>query len=313
MTTNKETNFVSAVVYVRNDADRIDAFIKSLNGVFNSNFLHYEIICVNDHSEDASVDKIKSAVQTSGGAPLTLINMGFYHGAELSMNAGVDLAIGDFVFEFDSALKDYDESLIMDVYRRSLTGFDIVGAAPKNHIARSSRLFYRLFNRHAAAPNKLRTERFRVLSRRAINRVHAISKTIPYRKALYASCGLNIDTIRYENAAPLAVGDHRDDTNIRRSVAIDSLMLFTDVAFKFSMVMTFIMIAMTVFMAVYALVFFLIGNTIEGWTTTVLFLSFGFFGVFAILAIVIKYMSLILDLTFKKEKYFVMSVEKLTK
>ena len=79
------------------------------------------------------------------------------------------------------------------------------------------------------------------------------------------------------------------------------------------MTMTLIMIGMTIVMAVYALIFFIMGNTIEGWTTTVLFISFGFFGVFAILAIVIKYLSLILDLSFKKEKYFVMSVEKLTK
>jgi len=313
VTANKETNFISAVIYVRNDENRIDTFINNLNDVFDSNFLHYEIICVNDHSSDESVKKIESAVKKSSGAPLTLINMGYYHGAELSMNAGVDLAIGDFVFEFDCALQDFDMDLIMDIYRHSLTGFDIVGAAPKYHIARSSRLFYRLFNRHAAAPNSLQTERFRVLSRRAINRVHAISKTIPYRKALYASCGLNIDTIEYENDTDDIQKKHKDDTHIRKSVAIDSLMLFTDVAFKFSMAMTFIMIGFTIIMAIYALIFFLIGNTIEGWTTTVLFLSFGFFGVFAILAIVIKYLSLILDLTFKKEKYFVMSVQKLTK
>ncbi len=313
MKADKEKNFVSAVIYVRNDADRIAAFIQNLYQLLDKNFTDYEIICVNDQSTDSSMESIKSAYNREGGAPLTLINMGFYHGTELAMNAGVDLAIGDFVFEFDSALMDYEPELIMDVYRHSLTGFDIVGAAPKHHIARSSRWFYRLFNRHFEGPNALRTERFRILSRRAINRVHAISKTIPYRKAIYAGCGLKLDVLEYDNSLASQGSRQKDENGIRQSVAVDSLMLFTNVAFKLSMMMTFLMIGTTVIMAVYALVYYIAGNTIEGWTTTVLFLSFGFFGVFAVLAIVIKYLSLILDLTFKKEKYFVMSVEKLTK
>ena len=313
MKADKEKNFVSAVVYIRNDEDRIAEFIQNLYHLLDDNFCDYEIICVNDHSTDDSIAAVKAAYNRDGGAPLTLINMGFYHGTELSMNAGVDLAIGDFVFEFDSALMDYNPKLIMDVYHHSLTGYDIVGAAPKQHIARSSRWFYRLFNRNFGGPNALRTERFRILSRRAINRVHAVSKTIPYRKAIYASCGLKLDVLEFENTRRPSAGRQKDENGIRQSVAIDSLMLFTNVAFKLSMIMTFLMIATTIIMAIYAIVYYIVGNTIEGWTTTVLFLSFGFFGVFAVLAIVIKYLSLILDLTFKKEKYFVMSVEKLTK
>lgn len=313
MKKNKEKNFISSVVYVRNAEKRIGEFLSSLYELLDDNFDNFEVICVDDSSTDDSVAEIRKACDRIEGSALSLVNMGFYHGLELSMNAGVDLAIGDFVFEFDTVDRDYDMSLIMDIYNHSLEGYDIVGAAPMHHIAGSSRLFYRLFNKHAAGPNKLRTERFRILSRRAINRVHSISKTIPYRKAIYARCGLKIDIIEYNNRINKNRLSGREESGVRKAVAIDSLMLFTDVAFKLSMAMTFIMIGVTVGMAVYALVFFLIGNTIEGWTTTVLFLSFGFFGVFAILAIVIKYLSLLLDLIFKKEKYFIMSIDKITK
>ena len=37
---------------------------------------------------------------------ITILNMSFFHGVEAAMNAGVDLAIGDFVFEFDSCIAD---------------------------------------------------------------------------------------------------------------------------------------------------------------------------------------------------------------
>ena len=287
-------------------------FLSSLFDVFNDHFEHFEIICVDDSSDDNSVNEIKKTCKKIENASVSLVNMGFYHGLELSMNAGIDHAIGDFVFEFDSILRDYDLSLIMDIYRHALGGFDIVGAAPKNHLAGSSKLFYRLFNKNSASPNKLKTERFRILSRRAINRVHSISKTMPYRKAIYASCGLKIDFLSYENKNYHTKLSSKEESGFRKSVAIDSLMLFTNVAFKLSITMTFIMMGVAVFMAAYALVFFLLGTPIEGWTTTVLFIAFGFFGVFAILAIIIKYLSLLLDLIFKKEKYFISSIDKIT-
>ena len=63
---------------------------------------------------------------------------------------------------------------------------------------------------------------------------------------------------------------------------------------------------------VYTLVVFLGGgHPIEGWTTTMLVISVGFFGVFLILALVLKYLSLVVDLIFRQQKYLVEGIEKL--
>ena len=42
-------------------------------------------------------------------------------------------------------------------------------------------------------------------------------------------------------------------------------------------------------------------------------LTLGFAGVFAVLAVVVKYLSLLVDLIFKKQKYLIESVEKIQK
>jgi len=42
-------------------------------------------------------------------------------------------------------------------------------------------------------------------------------------------------------------------------------------------------------------------------------LTLGLAGLFAVLTIVVKYLSLLLELTFKKQKYLVESIEKLQK
>ena len=56
----------------------------------------------------------------------------------------------------------------------------------------------RQFSRFSRSAYPLGTDAFCLLSRRAINRVHAMSRTIPYRKALYASCGLKLQRVTYQ-------------------------------------------------------------------------------------------------------------------
>lgn len=310
---NKEKNFVSAVVYVRNSEETIREFIESINVLFSENFEKYEIICVNDASEDNSVSEVKAAAAGLDKVSVSIVSMSFYHGIEAAMLAGVDAAIGDFVYEFDRACLDFDLNMIMRIYDKALDGYDIVGAAAKEKQKLSSELFYSIFNKYTNYQYELRTESFRILSRRAVNRASSLNKTMPYRKAVYANCGLKYTTLEYETV--LTVRGHMDkkERARRRNLAVDSLILFTDVAYRFSICMTVCMMCITLLMAAYTVLIFLTGNPVAGWTTTVAFLSLAFFGLFGILTVIIKYLSILVNLVFKKQKYMFESIEKLTK
>ena len=311
MEQNKEKNFVSAVLYCCNDSDRIGEFIKNLDRVLSANFLKYEIIVVNDASEDESPKIIKdyAHVVNAGESEhtITVLNMSFRQGLEASMNAGLNLSIGDFVFEFDSVNDDYEWTMLMDVYRHSLTGYDIVSARSNNKPRFSSRMYYRLFNKYAHIQNSIGPESFRILSRRAINRIHSITQTIPYRKAAYANCGLAIDSLVYDPCR--VVNKKRYDD--RRIVAVESLLLFTDVPFRATMILAIFMFLISAAVGIYAVVYRLLRNPVEGWTTTIFFLSFGFSGLFIILAMVIRYMQTLVRLNFRKKDYLFESIEKL--
>ena len=314
MLLNKEKNFISAVIYVYNQEQEIYNFLLNLQNILNKNFEKYEIICVNDASTDGSVDQIKKFVSankaTEGNTAVTILNMSFYQGLELSMNAGVDLSIGDFVYEFDTIDSSYSEALIMDVYRRSLSGYDIVSAAPRQGQKMTSKFFYLLFNKTAHTQYILQTEAFRILSRRGINRVHSISKTIPYRKAVYANCGLKTDVIYYENADFDRKMD-RETVHKRKETAVDAIILYTDLAYRVSSTFSMLMILFTAAIGLYTIGIYFGGRPVAGWTTTMLFLAFSFGGIFIILTIIIKYMSIILRLNFNKQKYIIESMEKL--
>ena len=66
------------------------------------------------------------------------------------------------------------------------------------------------------------------------------------------------------------------------------------------------------FTGIYTVCIYIGGRPVVGWTTTMLFLSFAFLGLFVILTIIIKYMSLILKINFNKQKYIIESIEKIT-
>ena len=311
--TNKEKNFVSAVIYVHNAEKRIEKFLNSIMSIMEENFEHSEIICVNDFSSDRSLEHIKKISKTAKTTSISVINMSYFHGVELAMNAGVDMAIGDFVFEFDNTYLDFGLDMVMKVYYHSLKGYDIVSAAPEQKIRFTSKMFYKVFNRYSRIASNMTTETFRILSRRVINRITSMNKTTPYRKAIYANCGLKIDVLKY-----VVIKNEHDkldqkERDYRRSLAVDSLILFTDLGYQFSKVMSIIMICMTVIALLYTMIAFWISNPVEGWTSTILFLSVAFFGLFVILTIVIKYLQIIVELVFRRKHYSFESIEKLTK
>lgn len=311
MEQNKEKNFVSSVVYCCNDANRIGAFIKNLDETLVTNFLKYEIVVVNDASDDDSIKLIKNyAHKVNEGEmehTITILNMSYRQGLEASMNAGLNLAIGDFVFEFDSVNDDYDWSMLMEVYHHGLTGYDIVSARSERKPRSSSQFYYWVFNKYAHLQHTIGPDSFRMLSRRAINRIHSITQSIPYRKAAYANCGLAVDTITYKSIDKI----HRKQYDDRRIVAVESLLLFTDVPFRATMILAGLMLFVSVAVGIYAVVYKLLSSPVEGWTTTIFFIAFGFSGLFIILSMVIRYMQTLVRLNFRKKDYLFESIEKL--
>ena len=301
----REQNFVSAVVYLQGGEARILRFFKTLAEQLETHFAQYELVAVDDAADPAAVAALRRWA-ASCPKPLTILHMSLRQGLEASMNAGLDAAIGDYVYEFDSTELPYDPALIFTAYQTAQKGSDIVSVCPARSRGTGSGLFYRVFNANSRSAYRLRTDAFRLVSRRAINRVHAASPHLPYRKAAYAACGLRMTDLEFD-------GQLTDRAAGRFALAADSLLLYTDAGFKLSAGVALAMMALALAELAYTLIVFLTGHPITGWTTTMFVLTLGFAGVFAVLTIVIKYLSLLVDLNFKRQKYLIESIEKIQK
>lgn len=308
----KEKNFVSAVVYVRNVQNEVKAFLDMLIGILKGNFEHSEIICVNDCSSDKTVDEIKAVAKGTTGMTISVVNLSYFHGLEGAMTAGNNLSIGDFIFEFDSVNLDFTPDTIMRVYRKALEGYDIVSAVSDVRQSLSSSLFYWVVKTLSETSLVMKTERFRILSRRVFNRIDDMNKSVPYRKIVYSNAGLRMASINYTGNGCNKKMDKAEE-KYRVRLAVDALLLFTDAGYRLSMTMTVTMMVLAIVMALYSVVIYVSAIPVEGWTTTILFLSVAFFGLFGVLTAIIKYLQLIMTMVFKRKQYSFESIEKLTK
>ena len=57
MLQNREKNFVSCVIYLHDEGERIREFLGLVCGVMRENFEKYEIVCVNDGCVDDTVGR----------------------------------------------------------------------------------------------------------------------------------------------------------------------------------------------------------------------------------------------------------------
>ena len=308
----QEKNFISAVVYL-NSAESVKGitdFTLKLMQLLKENFLKYEIIFVDDESQAEYVEAVKVAVKEKT-FPVTILHMSFYQGIELAMNAGRDLAIGDYVLEFDECIWNFPNDMVMQAYREVLKEWDIVCCADESKARPTSKVFYELYNHFSETQYLLESDNFRILSRRGINRICSMNQIVPYRKAVYANCGLRFRVMHFKPTIHAEYVKDRKTKRFRKTLAVNSLLLYTDIGIRFSMLMAGIMACSAVALAIYSLMIYLSGIAVVGWTTTMLFLSLGFFGLFSLITVIIKYLSLILNIVFRKEKYLFQLIEKL--
>lgn len=311
----KEKKFISLVIYLHNVEEYIKYFLDTVIPVCEDRFEAFEIVCVDDGCQDRTMERLKEWLEKKQiRVMVNIIHMSFFQGLESAMNAGRDIAIGDFVYEFDDVFVDYEPEVLIQVYEKLLEGNDIVAASSKGKIHLTSRLFYSLYNRTSRSKGKIGPETFRIVSRRAINRIKSIGQYIPYRKAVYMNCGLQAATLHYESKDVNARIRHKTVVSERTALALDSFIYFTNVLERVSAVISGVFLLLTLGIGIYVVYDFFSSYTpVEGWLSTMGFLTLGFFGVFVLLTIILKYLSVMLNLIFRQQRYLISDIEKVVK
>ena len=199
---------LSVIIPFLNEREVLPACHERLRRVLKALGLPYEIVFVDDGSNDGSAEYLQALLREERGIKLVRLSRNF--GKEAAMTAGIEHAAGAAVIVLDADLQDPPE-VIPEMVRAWKEGADVVSMrrlsrAGESALKRfSAYAYYRLLSRLSKAAIPPDTGDFRLMSRRAVAALMQLPERCRYMKGLYAWVGMPTRIIDYDRE-PRAAG-----------------------------------------------------------------------------------------------------------
>jgi glycosyltransferase involved in cell wall biosynthesis len=195
--------FVSVVVPCHNEEANIRPLHARLCTVLDGAGLSWELVCVNDGSEDGTLPALLRLRAEDGRVRIHDLSRNF--GKEAALTAGLELARGKVMIPLDADLQDPPE-LIPALIAKWREGFEVVNAVRaaregEGWLKRgSAHLFYRVINRLSAVEIPRDTGDFRLLSRPAVEVLRQMPERRRFLKGMFVWVGFPTASVPYRRA-----------------------------------------------------------------------------------------------------------------
>lgn len=283
----KEKAFISLVFTTHNDATKTGVLLEELHEALDRSFESYEIVVVDNASTDATSAEISRVAALFGNKTVRL-TLPWQQPDELAIFAGLEFAMGDFVFDVEHLDPGFPPNLFLDLFKKAAEGYDVVNVIPANQKRFATSLFYTFFEKVSHLNLRLETHNIRLVTRRALNALFKIKQKVRYRKAQYIYTGYKNTTVPY----PLTGKEPRGSSILKRAdLAFDLIVSFSNIGLKVALALSSLFFTFSIVGGIFAIVMYFVKNhPAEGWTTLMLFSSFGFSGLFLLMSILLKYL-----------------------
>lgn len=289
----KELIFVSFVVQISHWNSDVADFLRQIHSILKIHFEYHEMIVVENYVNEEEEGR---ALEANRGDLIfcTFVSLTQRVDVEIAMLAGLDRAIGDYIFEVDSPEVDFEPTFLLKLYQKlKSASADIVVGCPRKNIPFTSRLFYSLFNRVSVLSTRHSTERVRLVSRRAVNAVLSFSQKNRYRKALLSLSGYPKAKVPYVPAPHQIYRDPRTSKE-KIHLAVDSFISYSSLGSSVALLFCAGFMLMSISSGTFTLYAYFYRPHVEGWTSVMGFLAIACTGIFFILGFMSEYLRQIL-------------------
>jgi glycosyltransferase involved in cell wall biosynthesis len=203
---------LSIIVPVKDEEEAIAPFVARvtpiLDGLFAADPAAWEIVFVDDGSEDATLAAILQAHRRDGRVRALSLSRNF--GKEAALTAGLDHAAGQAVIPIDVDLQDPPE-VIGPMLAKWRDGYEVVYGVRTNRKTDSlpkrltADLYYRAHNYLSSDKIPEHAGDFRLLDRSVVEIIRTMPERNRFMKGLFAWSGFRQAAVEYERA-PRAVG-----------------------------------------------------------------------------------------------------------
>jgi dolichol-phosphate mannosyltransferase len=251
----------------------------------------FELILVNDGSRDGTWGLIEAtAAQTPG---VVGVNLARNYGHQLAVTAGLKLARGERVLVIDADLQDPPE-LLAELSTRMDEGFDVVYAQRRSRAKESAfklvtaDLFYRVLGGMSEVPIPRNVGDFRLMSRRAVDRLNAMGEQDRFLRGMVAWMGGRQTELLYDRD-PRYAGETGYTLKKMIKLATAGITSFSTAPLKLAVVLAGAGAAVAFALLAYVLIGFFTGHVARGWTSLAMMMVFFGVGQFLCLAVMGAY------------------------
>jgi glycosyltransferase involved in cell wall biosynthesis len=183
---------ISVVIPIYNEEENIINLFQRLEEVLESLLISYELVCVNDGSQDNSLSVLIDNHYRNHR--IKVINLSRNFGKEIALSAGIDYAMGNAVIPIDADLQDPPE-LIALLIAKWREGYDVVYATRRSRQGETllkkltASIFYRVIGKMSRVYIPENTGDFRLLDRRVVEALKRMPERNRFMKGMFAWVG----------------------------------------------------------------------------------------------------------------------------
>ncbi|MFC4873612.1 glycosyltransferase family 2 protein [Negadavirga shengliensis] len=223
------TLYISVVVPLFQAEKTVKELVGRLDAILKKTCATYEIILVDDHSEDGTWESVVSIAR--GMTSLKGIRLSRNFGQHHAITAGLDLARGEWVVVMDGDLQDLPEE-IPNLVSKANHGYDVVLARRKDRrdswiVKTGSTVFYRLLAYLSGSPQDAAVGNFGIYHRTVIAELMRMKESIRYFPAMVKWVGFKQTTYDVKHA-PAGDGISRYNFRKRFHLALNTLLAYSD-------------------------------------------------------------------------------------
>ncbi len=262
---------LSIVLPSYNEEQNIANTAKVLRELMEAEKIEYELVFINDGSKDATYGEIQKEAQNNPHIKGASFSRNF--GKEASIFAGLQLASGDAVIVMDCDLQ-HPPQTILQMWKLWQEGYEVVEGVKtsrgKESLAHkmSAGLFYKIMSAIIKMDMNASSD-FKLLDRKVVDVLVQLPEKNTFFRALSFWAGFKTTSVEYE-VQERQFGESKWSVFSLMKYAITNATSFSTLPLQLVTVMGVISIAFSFILAIQTLVRFLMGNSVEGFTTVIL-------------------------------------------
>lgn len=254
----------------------VEECYKRVKHVMDSNNINYELIMINDGSQDKTLELLMNIANNDKNVKIIDFSRNF--GQQAAVTAGIENATGDAVIVTDADLQDPPEVMI-DMIKKWQEGYDIVYGRRKSRKGESffkkftAKIYCRLLNNLSSVPIPTDVGDFRLIDKRVQQVFINLPEKSKYIRGIVAWTGFKQGFVEY-------VREKRFDGETKYSVGkliklgLDAIIQFSVKPLKVIGTLGIITACVSFGILVYAIISKIMGVATDGWASIMVAITF---------------------------------------